>query len=256
MRSGSVDAWILAFCGLAVACGSRDEPSQSAATRAAEAVPSTAAGGTSEAAPSPTVEVDWEDPEPPAAQALAEEVLDAEWNRDKITRLEQSSTTLQMSITTLVDRTTGIEGFATHLAARETSLEDRLTGLGAEITETEVTIRLPGAVLFDFNSDEIRADAEHTLLELVEVLEAYAGRPIRIEGHTDSISSDAYNQKLSEQRAGSVRDWLAAHGVETGRLHPLGHGESRPVADNGIAAGRQLNRRVEVIIEKAGDSNR
>jgi len=206
--------------------------------------------------PSPTADIEWEDPEPPEAQALAEEVLDAEWNRHKITRLEQSSTTLRMSITTLVDHTTGIEGFATRLAARETSLEDRLTGLGAEITETEVTIRLPGAVLFDFDSSVIRVDAERTLLELVEVLEAYAGRPVRIEGHTDSIASDAYNQKLSEKRAGSVSDWLAAHGVERGRLHTFGRGESQPLADNATAPGRQLNRRVAVIIEKAGDSSR
>ena len=179
-------------------------------------------------------------------------MLDAEWNRDKITRLEPSSTTLRMSITTLVDRTTGIEGFATRLAARMTSLEDRLTALGAEITETEVTIRLPGAVLFDFDSTVIRVDAERTLLELVEVLEAYAGRPVRIEGHTDSIASDAYNRKLSEQRAGSVRDWLAGHGVERDRLHALGHGESQPVADNTTATGRQRNRRVEVVIQKQG----
>lgn len=232
---------MLALCWVAVACGNQEASDEGGV------ISFVAAQDRSEAA-APRIDVDWEDPEPPTAQALAEEVLNAEWNRGKIT-------TLQMRITTLVDHTTGIEGFATRLAARETSLEDRLTGLGAEITETEVTIRLPGAVLFDFDSSVIRVDAERTLLELAEVLKAYTGRAVRIEGHTDSISSDRYNQKLSEQRAASVRDWLVAHAVETGRLRTLGHGESRPVADNNTPAGRQLNRRVEVIIEKAGDSS-
>jgi outer membrane protein OmpA-like peptidoglycan-associated protein len=232
---------MLALCWVAVASGNQEASDKGGMISFA------AAQDRSEAAAT-RVTVDWEDPEPPTAQALAEEVLNAEWNRDKIT-------TLQMRITTLADHTTGIEGFATRLAAKKTSLEDRLTGLGAEITETEVTIRLPGAVLFDFDSPVIRVDAERTLLELAEVLKAYTGRPVRIEGHTDSISSDLYNQKLSEQRAVSVRDWLVAHAVETGRLRTFGHGESRPVADNSTPAGRQLNRRVEIIIEKASGSN-
>ncbi len=237
MRSGCVVAWILAFSVLTTAAGG---------------ILSAATQDGSEPA---RADFDERDPEPPAAQALAEEVLNAEWNRDKITHLEQSNTTLQMSITTLVDSTTGIEGFATRLAARDTNLEDRLTWLRAEVSETEVTIRLPGALLFDFDSSDIRVDAERTLLELVEVLQAYAGRPVRIEGHTDSIASDAYNQKLSEERANSIRDWLVAHGVGRGRLHTIGLGETLPVAENDTATGRQLNRRVEVIIEKAGDSS-
>jgi OOP family OmpA-OmpF porin len=85
---------------------------------------------------------------------------------------------------------------------------------------------------------------------VAEVIKGYAKRPVRIEGHTDSVASDDYNQKLSERRAGSVRAWLAGKGVEAGRLTPRGFGETRPVADNGTAEGRQRNRRVEVIIEK------
>ena len=64
------------------------------------------------------------------------------------------------------------------------------------------------------------------------------------------MASDDYNQKLSERRAGSVQTWLAGKGIETGRLTPRGLGETKPVADNGTAEGRQRNRRVEVIIEK------
>lgn len=186
----------------------------------------------------------WIDPEPPGAQALAEQVVAAPWNADKLTQL-------RMSITTLESRTTGLQGFATGLAPAGTSLDERLARLGAEVTGTEVTIRLPGSVLFDFDSADIRADAQRTLSEVAEVLKGYAGRPARVEGHTDAVASDQYNQKLSERRAEAVRAWLAAHGVDKARLTMRGHGESKPVADNATAEGRQRNRRVEVIIEKA-----
>jgi outer membrane protein OmpA-like peptidoglycan-associated protein len=193
----------------------------------------------------------WSDPEPPGAQGIAEQAVSAPWNQDKVTPLTASSTTtLMMGITTLVDTKTGLEGFRTALAPTATTLDQRLTRLGAEVTGTEITIRLPGSVLFDFDSAQIRPDAERTLAEVAEVIKGYPGRPVRIEGHTDSVASDDYNQKLSERRAASVRAWLAAKRVEGSRLTPRGFGETKPVADNGTAEGRQRNRRVEVIIEK------
>ena len=186
---------------------------------------------------------DWQDPEPPGAQALAESVLNEGFNKDKITHL-------RMNITTLVDRTTGIEGFGVSLGPNQLSLQDRLDALGAEETDTEVRIRLSGAILFDFDSSAIRPDAERALSEVLEVVRAFPGRPLRVEGHTDSIASEGYNQKLSESRAASVAEWLSAHGVDSGRLKTLGWGERRPVADNQTPEGRQQNRRVEVIIDK------
>ncbi len=193
---------------------------------------------------------DWRDPEPAGVQELAEEVVGAAWNRDKVTQLGPPVTTrLTMTITTLVDRTTGIEGFHTELAAAEITIDDRLARLDAEVTATEVIIRLPGSVLFDFDSEAIRPDAERTLSEVVGVLEAYAGRPVRIEGHTDSIGTDEYNRDLSERRADAVRDWLVAHRIPAASLRTTGHGESRPVAENATAEGRQRNRRVEIVIE-------
>jgi outer membrane protein OmpA-like peptidoglycan-associated protein len=83
-----------------------------------------------------------------------------------------------------------------------------------------------------------------------EVLKAYAKRPIRVEGHTDSVASDEYNLQLSERRAGSVRSWLASRGGVKAALATKGWGESKPAATNDTPAGRQQNRRVEVIIEK------
>ncbi|HYU43485.1 MAG TPA: OmpA family protein, partial [Vicinamibacteria bacterium] len=136
------------------------------------------------------------------------------------------------------------------VAPAATTLDERLSRLGAEVTGTEVTIRLPGSVLFDFDSAQIRPDAERTLAEVAEVIRGFPKRPVRIEGHTDSVASDDYNQKLSERRAASVRAWLVGKDVEGARLAPRGFGEAKPVADNGTAEGRQRNRRVEVIIEK------
>lgn len=187
--------------------------------------------------------VGWQDPEPPGAQALAEAVVGQSFNDDKTTRL-------RMRITTLVDHRTGIDGFASALQPDIVPLDDRLDALGAEVTDTEITIRLSGSILFDFDSDAVRPDAERTLLEILEVVNAYAGRPVRVEGHTDSIASEAYNQGLSERRARSVADWLADHGVDSGRLKIKGWGESQPIAGNETAEGRQQNRRVELIIEK------
>jgi outer membrane protein OmpA-like peptidoglycan-associated protein len=73
---------------------------------------------------------------------------------------------------------------------------------------------------------------------------------VEIDGHTDSYGSDAYNQKLSENRAKSVYDYFANHGVDAQRLSYKGYGESQPIADNATAAGRKQNRRVELKIVK------
>ena len=234
----------LAACGF---LGRKEEPRGTSAGggvqgtgRVAPVAPAPPAGGVAATA---AVNAPWVDPEPPGAQEIAEQVVSAAWNQDKVTHLT-------MSITTLVDTKTGLEGFRTAVAAAGTTLDQRLSRLGAEVTGTEVTIRLPGSVLFDFDSAQIRPDAERTLAEVGEVIKAYSKRPVRIEGHTDSVASDDYNQKLSERRAASVQAWLAGKGIETGRLTPRGLGETRPVADNGTAEGRQRNRRVEVIIEK------
>ncbi|MCP4661840.1 MAG: OmpA family protein [bacterium] len=233
----------------AAGCSGGEEPGPSSQDQAA--TPSSDSGADAPAPVAAPWVADWEDPEPEGAQELAEKVLNAAWNRDKTTQLNPPATTrLTMSITTLVDRTTGIEGFHTELAAADTSIDDRLARLDAEVTATEVTIRLPGSVLFDFDSEAIRPDAERTLSEVVGVLEAYAGRPVRIEGHTDSIGTAEYNRDLSERRAGSVRDWLVAHRIPAAALRAIGHGESRPVADNATAECRQRNRRVEIVIEK------
>lgn len=185
----------------------------------------------------------FEDPEPPDAQARAEAVVGAPFNRDK-------TTNLKMGITTIVGRTSELEGIGTAIAAEEDRIEDTLSRLGAKVTETEVLIQLPGSILFNFDSAAIRPDAERALNDVMRVVQSYTNRPVRIDGHTDSIASDDYNLALSQRRAKAVADWLGSHGVAPTRLTPSGLGESKPVATNDTAAGRQLNRRVEVVIAR------
>ena len=182
-------------------------------------------------------------PEDDPAEAAAQAAAIAEYNRGKTTRLV-------MNITTIVDRKSSIAGWASEIDSKDVKISDRLTRLGAKVTDTEVVISLAGSILFDFDSAKIRADAERALTDVAQVIEAYEGRPVRVEGHTDSIASDEYNQGLSERRAKAVAEWLSKYGVDDERLTSKGFGESKPVAKNDTAAGRQKNRRVEVVIAR------
>lgn len=181
--------------------------------------------------------------EPADAQARAESVLNADFNRNKTTRLE-------MHMSTIVGKTSALEGFSTAVVQREEKIDDKLSRLAARVTETEVVIQLPGSILFDFDSASLRPDAERALDDLRQVIASYPDRPVRIEGHTDSIASDEYNLTLSGKRAAAVAEWLTGHGIDRARLSTLGLGETKPAATNDTSSGRQKNRRVEVIIAR------
>jgi len=238
-----VAATVAAFAAACSESGPPNPPSTAPPSAAggsgAASVAGTIPGGVTPGAPAGN----WTDPEPAGAQAIAESNAGASWNANRTTRL-------QMSMTSLVGQTTGLVGAQTAVAGATTTVDERLSRLGAQTTQTEITIRLPGSVLFDFDSASIRPDAERTLAEVSEVLKAYAKRPMRVEGHTDSVAPDEYNRQLSERRAESVRTWLASRGGVASALATRGWGESKPAATNDTPAGRQQNRRVEVIIEK------
>src|SRR5271157_3411263 len=103
-------------------------------------------------------------------------------------------------------------------------------------------------VLFDTGKFELRPIAREKLARLAGIVLAHPGLKLDIEGHTDSTGSDELNQKLSDQRAGSVRKYLVEQGLPETSLIAVGFGSSMPVADNSTAAGRQQNRRVEIIV--------
>jgi outer membrane protein OmpA-like peptidoglycan-associated protein len=105
-----------------------------------------------------------------------------------------------------------------------------------------------GDVLFDTGKAGLKAGATSNLNKLTAFLNQYPDRTVVIEGYTDNVGSEEYNQGLSERRADSVKAYLAGQGIGAIRLSALGKGESDPVAGNDSAAGRQQNRRVEVII--------
>ena len=103
-------------------------------------------------------------------------------------------------------------------------------------------------VLFDFNKYTLKPDARERLARISGIVLAYPDLKLQIEGHTDSIGSETYNQTLSEKRAGTVRSYLVGSAIPVDHVNAVGLGKSDPVADNSTAAGRKLNRRVEMVV--------
>ena len=107
-------------------------------------------------------------------------------------------------------------------------------------------------VLFDTGSFTLKPAARETMAKISGILLAHPGLTLQIEGYTDSVGSDEFNQQLSEQRAGSVRDFLVSQGVSASAVTAKGFGKTQPVASNDTPEGRQRNRRVEIVVN--GDS--
>ncbi len=106
-------------------------------------------------------------------------------------------------------------------------------------------------VLFDTGQYTLKAGAREKLAKISGIILAHPGLTITVEGHTDSVGGDDYNMKLSEDRANAVRTYLVSQGLNSGIVTAQGFGKTRPVADNSTAAGRQQNRRVEMVITTA-----
>ena len=107
-------------------------------------------------------------------------------------------------------------------------------------------------VLFDTGQYTLKPDTKISLAKVAGILQAYPGLKLQVEGYTDSVGGDEYNQKLSENRASAVRDFLVAQGVKMNNITAAGYGKNDPVADNGTAAGRAQNRRVQLVV--SGDA--
>lgn len=131
--------------------------------------------------------------------------------------------------------------------ANTEALQQRLKDLQAEQTERGMVLTL-GDVLFDTGEAELKPGAISTVGRLADFLQEEEQRSVIIEGHTDSVGAESFNQALSHERAQAVKSVLAEHGVDATRIEAVGKGESTPVASNATAAGRQQNRRVEIVI--------
>jgi outer membrane protein OmpA-like peptidoglycan-associated protein len=132
------------------------------------------------------------------------------------------------------------------------ALRDRLRDQLSVILETRDTARglivSLSDVLFDFNQASLKPGAKEKLAKVSGILLAYPSLHMNVEGHTDSVGSDDYNLKLSQRRADAVRDYLTSNGISSSSVQSIGLGKADPVASNDNAAGRQQNRRVEMVV--------
>lgn len=127
------------------------------------------------------------------------------------------------------------------------------------VVETRETARglivnLPD-ILFDFNKDQLKPEAKEKLSKVCGILLVAKGYNLSIEGHTDNIGTEDYNQKLSERRAGNVANYLGSCGLDQGHLSSRGFGKTQPITTNDTAQGRQQNRRVEIVISEASNAS-
>lgn len=130
-------------------------------------------------------------------------------------------------------------------------LRETVESLQAQQTERGMVLTMKD-VLFDFGQSEMNPGGARTMEQLASYLERNPDRQILVEGYTDNIGDPEFNRELARQRAEAVREQLAAAGIDTNRIQVEAHGEEYPIATNETAAGRQLNRRVEVVVANAG----
>lgn len=137
-----------------------------------------------------------------------------------------------------------------YMDRQEARLRAELEGTGVSVTRMgdNITLNMPGNVTFATDSSDLSPAFFGVLDSVGKVLGEYDRTVVEVAGHTDSTGSDAHNQGLSQRRASSVASYLMSRGVVRQRLITVGMGESRPVADNVSAVGRQANRRVEITM--------
>jgi outer membrane protein OmpA-like peptidoglycan-associated protein len=127
-------------------------------------------------------------------------------------------------------------------------IQTAIPGATVERVGEGIQVTFASGLLYDFDSDRIRAESAANLRNLAASLNKYPNTDALIVGHTDSQGSEAYNQDLSERRAAAAAAFLRAEGVATHRVRTTGRGEMEPVATNETEYGRQQNRRIEVAI--------
>lgn len=141
-------------------------------------------------------------------------------------------------------------GVGTYMDRQEAKLRAELERTGVSVTRIgdNITLNMPGNITFATNSADLNANFFEVLNSVGLVVNEFEQTVIEVAGHTDSTGSDAYNQQLSERRAGAVAAYLGTRSVRTDRVITVGMGEGRPVATNDTDLGRQQNRRVELTL--------
>ena len=139
-------------------------------------------------------------------------------------------------------------GVGHYMDKQEDVLRDRLQGSGVQVNRQgdNLNLVMPGNITFATNQSAIRSDFYDVLNSVVVVLKEYNQTTVIVSGYTDSTGSLALNQRLSEDRANSVRSYFISQQISANRLEAAGYGPSNPVASNATEDGRQANRRVEI----------
>lgn len=183
-----------------------------------------------------------------ATQRLNEQLAAAkdESERERL-RLEAQAAEAKRQAELAQQSTTQKEAELEAINAKLKQMEAELNELNAKKTERGMVITL-GDVLFDTNKSQLKAGGIRSLEKLAAFFNEYPERKALIEGFTDSTGNEDYNQQLSEQRANAVRTALVEMGIGAERLSTRGYGENFAVAGNDTAAGRQMNRRVEIVL--------
>lgn len=137
-----------------------------------------------------------------------------------------------------------------YMDRQEAELRQQLEGTGVSVTRRgdRIILNMPGNVTFASDSSDLRAEFFDVLDSVALVLEEYEQTVLVVDGHTDSTGPNSYNQRLSEERAETVADYLVNRGIRPVRIEAYGYGEDYPVASNGSAEGRRQNRRVELTL--------
>lgn len=172
---------------------------------------------------------------------------EAELATQRAQQAQQQAVNAQQQALSAEQRAAQQQAAARSAQERVGALEAQLREMEAQQTERGLLVTL-GDVLFAFDKAELSAQAGPRLDKLARFLTQYPDRHLLIEGYTDSVGADAYNLGLSERRAQAVRSALVQRGVDGARISARGYGKAHPVADNGSADGRAMNRRVEIVI--------
>jgi len=141
-------------------------------------------------------------------------------------------------------------GVGYYMDVQEAKLRQQLENTGVSVTRDgdNIILNMPGNITFEVNKSDVKPNFVEVLGSVALVLKEYKSTMIEVAGHTDSTGSDSYNQMLSQQRAQAVTNVLIQDGVQPVRIDTVGYGESRPIANNSTAAGREQNRRVELTL--------
>jgi len=137
-----------------------------------------------------------------------------------------------------------------YMDRQEKKLRTTLEGSGVSVTREgdQIFLNMPGNVTFETGRADIQGGFYDTLVSVNKVFKEFSKTTVKITGHTDAVGTEAFNQRLSEQRAQSVASYFTSQGIDPRRIEAYGYGERYPVASNNTAQGRQSNRRVEIEI--------